>query len=153
MALALGCPQFESDFVIISDAGTLPLGDSEPDGSSSEAGLDAAPASQDMEATVEVGASSDAHSSTPDGQPSLSDAAGDSQEVETPDGQGTQATDADGGCPTAEVACGSTCVDLTKDSANCGACGRACMSTAAPSYVGTGLTSVIKCIQPGFPCQ
>jgi hypothetical protein len=79
--LVAGCPQFQSDFVISSDGGAMRVGDSEPEGSSSEAS-DAAPApdSASKNGTMSEGGVSDG---------AVSD--GTVQEADTPPGEGSEA--------------------------------------------------------------
>lgn len=40
-----------------------------------------------------------------------------------------------GGCPSGQAKCGQTCVDISSDVANCGACGRVCPASTDPCKV------------------
>jgi hypothetical protein len=56
-------------------------------------------------------------------------------------GDGGNTTDADSDCPTGSAMCGSTCIPVTADSANCGRCAHEC---------GTGAKCAASICQPMF---
>lgn len=80
----------------------------------------------------DVGFSDDLGQGSGERDPAASDAvnASDASESEsdpaTSDGGGRASDASVLGCPPSATACGTSCVDLTRDPANCGRCGRAC---------------------------
>jgi hypothetical protein len=144
-ALALGCPQFESDFVIASDAGTSPLNDSEPPSEGAlnggqDASIDSPSASTSDAATAFVEAD--------DGERSASDGSmhGEFDAAESSTSHTCPST-----CDQLSANCGAVADTFCGGQVQCGTCTTGICGGAQPSMCGcpTGqLACGAACVDP-----
>jgi hypothetical protein len=143
--LALGCPQFESDFAIAADAGVLAVRDSEPPGEGgADAGLDVvvdSPSSLTPDAAGVLGAADDGSSSPSD---AIADAQFDAAE-----------SSASHPCPSTcdqlDANCGAVADTFCGGQIQCGTCNTGTCGGTQPSICGcpTGkLACGPACIDP-----